>query len=180
MTLEEIRKLSVDGKPIPTYEEMLEACRGKMVLFTELKGATADQQMADDAVRIIKEYGMEDEVVLISLKYELIDYIETVYPEMQTGFLTFASFGDTAKLNCDYLGLEEESATSDAIRDVHKQGKKVLIWTANKRTSQRHFLCSEADGVITDNVLQAMDVIQEIQSRSDLSRIIDRLRELIS
>lgn len=180
MTLEEIRKLSVDGQPIPTYEEMLEACKGKMVLFTELKGATADQQMADDAVRIIKEHGMEDEVVLISLKYELIDYIETVYPEMQTGFLTFAAFGDTAKLNCDYLGLEEESATSDAIRDVHKQGKKVLIWTANKRTSQRHFLCSEADGVITDNVLQAMDVIQEIQSRSDLSRIIDRLRELIS
>ena len=180
MTLEEIRKLSVDGQPIPTYEEMLEACKGKMVLFTELKGATADQQMADDAVRIIKEHGMEDEVVLISLKYELINYIETVYPEMQTGFLTFAAFGDTAKLNCDYLGLEEESATSDAIRDVHKQGKKVLIWTANKRTSQRHFLCSEADGVITDNVLQAMDVIQEIQSRSDLSRIIDRLRELIS
>ena len=180
MTLEEIRKLSVDGQPIPTYEEMLEACKGKMVLFTELKGATADQQMADDAVRIIKEHGMEDEVVLISLKYELIDYIETVYPEMQTGFLTFAAFGDTAKLNCDYLGLEEESATSDAIRDVHKQGKKVLIWTANKRTSQRHFLCSEADGVITDNVLQAMDVIQEIQSRSDLSRIIDRLREPIS
>ncbi|MBQ3460212.1 MAG: glycerophosphoryl diester phosphodiesterase membrane domain-containing protein [Solobacterium sp.] len=179
MTLEEIRQLSVDGKPIPTYEEMLEACRGKMVLFTELKGATADQQMADDAVRIIKEHGMEDEVVLISLKYELINYIETVYPEMQTGFLTFASFGDTAKLNCDYLGLEEESATSDAIREVHKQGKKILIWTANKRTSQRHFLCSEADGVITDNVLQAMDVIHEIQSRSDLSRIIDRLRELV-
>jgi glycerophosphoryl diester phosphodiesterase len=122
---------------------------------------------------------MEDEVVLISLKYELIDYIETVYPEMQTGFLTFASFGDTAKLNCDYLGLEEESATSDAIREVHKQGKKILIWTANNRTSQRHFLCSEADGVITDNVLQAMDVIHEIQSRSDLSRIIDRLRELV-
>ncbi len=180
MTLEEVRKLSVNGEPVPTYEEMLEASRGKVILFTELKGETADRQMADDAVRIIKEYGMEDEVVLISLKYELIDYIERTYPEMQTGFLTFASFGDTALLNCDYLGLEEESATADTIKAIHKQGKKVLIWTVNKRESQRHFLCSGADGVITDEVSQASEVLQEIRERSDLRRIIDKIRELIS
>ncbi len=180
MTLEEIRQLSVDGYPIPTYEEMLEACRGKVILFTELKGETADQQMADDAVRIVKEHGMEDEVVFISLKYDLIDYIETAYPEMQTGFLTFASFGDTQKLNCDYIGLEEESATADAIDAIHKQGKQVLVWTANKRDSQRHFLCSHADFLITDNVRQANDVLYEVRNRSDLQRMLDKARELFS
>ena len=179
MTLEEIRKLSVDGEPIPTLEEILEASKGKMILFIELKGNTADQQMADDTVRIVKEYGMEDETVLISLKYELIDYIETKYPEMQTGFLTFASFGDTALLNCDYLALEEESATADSIAAVHKQGKKVLIWTANKIGSQRYFLCSSADAVITDNVTQATEVLNEIHNRSDIRRIIDRIKEFI-
>ena len=159
---------------------MLQAGKGKLILFTELKGESADRQMADDAVRIVKEYGMEEETVLISLKYELIDYIETNYPEMKTGFLTFASFGDTAKLNCDYLGLEEESATADAIVAAHRQGKKVLIWTANKKASQRHFLCSQADGVITDNVSQAMELTEEIRNRSDLRRIIDRIREFLS
>ena len=180
MTLAEIRELTVDGEPIPTFEEILEASKGKIVLFTELKGETADKQMCDDAVRIIKEYGMEDEVVLISLKYDLIDYIETVYPEMQTGFLTFASFGDTALLNCDYLALEEESATADSISAIHKQGKKVLIWTSNKKQSQHYFFCSSADAVITDNVSQAAEVINEIRNRSDLTRIIDRIKELLS
>ena len=180
MTLEEVRSLSVDGEPVPTFEEMLEASKGRLILFTELKGETADHQMADDAIRIVKEYGMEEEVVFISLKYELIDYIETAYPEMRTGFLTFASFGDTSKLNCDYLGLEEESATADAIVAAHRQGKKVLIWTANKKASQRHFLCSQADGVITDNVSEAMELIEEIRNRSDLRRIIDRIREFLS
>ena len=52
-----------------------------MILFTELKGKTADQKMADDAVSIVKQYHMEDEVVLISLKYDIIDYIESKYPE---------------------------------------------------------------------------------------------------
>lgn len=46
------------------------------MLFIELKGETADRQMADDTVKAVREYGMEDECVLISHKYELIDYIE--------------------------------------------------------------------------------------------------------
>ena len=113
--------------------------------------------------------------MLISLDYHLIDYIETEYPEMETGFLSFVSYGDTALLNCDYLGLEEESASAELISSIHEQGKKVLIWTVNKKGSQRHFLCSDADALITDNVSQAMDVIEELNDRSDLRRILDRI-----
>ncbi len=175
MTLAEVKELRVDGEPVPTFEETLEASRGRLILFTELKGNTADLQMADDAVRIIKEYGMEEETVLISLKYDLIDYIETKYPEMHTGYLTFVSFGDTAALNCDYLGLEEESATPSAVRAIHEQGKKVLVWTANEEESQRHFLCAGVDGIITDNVKQAAEIKAELSERMDLQRILDRI-----
>ena len=178
MTLREVKKLSVDGEPVPTFEEMLISSKGRIVLFTELKGETADKQMADDAVKLVKQYKMEDEAVLISLKYELIDYLETNYPEMHTGFLTFASFGNTAALNCDYIGLEEESATTDAINAIHKEGKKVLVWTANEKGSQKHFLCSEADGIITDNVSQAIGLVTELEQRSDLDRMIDKIKTM--
>ena len=150
-----------------------------MVLFTELKGKTADRQMADDAVNMIRKYQMEDEAVLISLKYDLIDYIETNYPDIQTGFLTFASFGNTAALNCDYIGLEEESATADAIDAIHREGKKALVWTANEKRSQRHFLCSEVDGLITDNVSQAVGLAAELEQRSDLDRMVDKIKTLL-
>ncbi|HCI73590.1 MAG TPA: hypothetical protein DHV42_03510, partial [Lachnospiraceae bacterium] len=161
MTLKQIRKLSAFGEPIPTFEEALSSCKGRLVLFTELKGKTADKKMADDAVRIIKENNMEAECVLISLDYELIDYIETKYPEMQTGFLLFASFGATDRLHCDYLGLEEESVTENAISAAHDQGKKMLVWTPNEKSTQKHFLCSNADGLITDNVIQAAKIQKE-------------------
>ena len=137
------------------------------------------KKMADDAVSLIKLYKMEDECVLISLKYDVIDYIETQYPEMQTGFLTFASFGNTAGLNCDYLALEEESATTDAINSIHEEGKQVIIWTANEKESQRHFLCSDADGIITDNVVQAMELITELENRSDLDRMVDKIKTIM-
>ena len=174
MTLAEVRELSVDGEPVPTFEEMLEASRDKLILFVELKGSTADQQMADDAVRIIKEAGMEDQAVLISLKYDLINYIETNYPEIQTGYLTWVSFGNTAALNCDYLGLEEESATFSTIEAVHEQGKSVLVWTANDEDAQKHFLLTDIDGLITDNVVQAERLITQLEQRTDLERIVDR------
>ena len=176
MTLREIKRLSNDGEPIPTFEEMLIASKGRMVLFTELKGNTADRKMGDDAVSLIRQYQMEDECVLISLQYDVINYIETNYPEIQTGFLTFASFGKTAALNCDYIGLEEESATSDAISAIHDEGKKVLVWTANEVGSQKHFLCTEADGLITDNVTQAIGLATELEQRSDLDRMVDKIK----
>ena len=178
MTLREVKKLSVDGEPVPTFEEMLISSRGRMVLFTELKGSTADRKMADDAVKLVKQYQMEDETVMISLKYGLIDYIETNYPEIQTGFLTFASFGETAALNCDYIGLEEESATTDAINAIHKEGKKALVWTANEEGSQKHFLCSEVDGLITDNVSQAIGLATQLEQRSDLDRMVDKIKTM--
>ena len=179
MTLREVKKLSIDGEPIPTFEEMLISSKGRLVLFAELKGNTADKRMADDAVKLIRLHKMEDECVLISLKYDVINYIEKTYPDIQTGFLTFASFGNTAGLNCDYLGLEEESATTDAINSIHNEGKQVIIWTANEKESQRHFLCSEADGIITDNVKQAVDMITALENRSDLDRMVDRIKTVM-
>ena len=179
MTLKEVKKLSVDGEPVPTIEEMLDASRGRLVLFIELKGKTADRKMADDIVNIVKDRQMEEECVLISLKYDLIDYIETTYPELQTGFLTFASFGRTADLNCDYIGLEEESATTDAINSIHKEGKKALVWTANEKASQKFFLCTKADGLITDNVSQAVDLAEKLQNRSDLDIMVDRIKTVL-
>ena len=178
MTLREVKKLTIDGEPIPTFEEMLIASKDRMVLFTELKGNTADRQMADDAVAIVKQYQMEEQCVLISLKYDIIDYIETNYPEIQTGFLTFASLGKTAKLNCDYIGLEEESATTDAISAIHDEDKMALVWTANEKGSQKHFLCSQVDGIITDNVSQARELIVELENRSDLDRMIDKIKTI--
>ncbi len=173
LTLEEVKQLKVDGEPVPTYEEMLEASRDRVVLFVELKGETADQQMADDAVKTIKEYNMVDQTVVISLGYELIDYIETNYPEINTGYLAFASFGDTASYNCDYLALEEETATSSMIEEIHEAGKKILVWTVNEDDDIEDFLRSGADAIITDAVERSSEITKELEEQPPVERVLD-------
>ena len=182
MTLAEIKELRVQDpnypdspQPIATLEEMLDAAKGKVKLFIELKGSTADIQMAEDTIRLMRERDMLDECVLISLKYDLIAYIEDNYPEIETGYLTFASFGDTASLKCDYLGLEEESASSAVITRIHEQNKKVMVWTVNTPDSQKYFLKRNVDAIITDKVNQANGIIDKLENRSDFELIFDLL-----
>ena len=130
MTLEEVKQLRVDGEPVPTLEDMLDASHGRLT------------------------------------------HVESTYPEMNTGFLAFASFGDTAELNCDYLALEEETATVDTINSIHNNGKKVLVWTVNDDEDIEEFIQSGADELITDNLSGAKEIIEELDNQTPMERIV--------
>ena len=186
LSLEEIKKLKIrdttgSGKllPVPTLEELLDHGKGKVKLFLELKGESADYDMVEDVVKAVKERDMVDDVVLISLNYDVIDYAERKYPEMETGVLIFGSMGALAKLNCDIIIMEEEmAAVPSTIRSIHDAGKRVGVWTVNTRRAMTRFLDSEADMVITDDILMAIDVQKVLDERTDYDVIKDRSSDL--
>ncbi len=182
MTAEEISQLSIrsmadiGGEPAPvaTLEDMMEAAREHQVhLYVELKGESADEQMADDVYAVAAAYDMLDQCTFICLDYREIDYFETKYPDAETGYLCYYSFGNLQELNCDMLILEEETATAQNIRRVHKAGKKVAVWTCNSVNSINRFLNSEADGIITDEVKTAHDIKSLMSRRNDIVRTIE-------
>ena len=163
---------------VPTAEEMLLAIRGKAKLFLELKGVSADRRMADDMVSLIRKLDCADDIVFISLQYDVIDYVKKTYPEFETGVLMFGGIGDISRLNCDLLIMEEHMATADRIDQIHSNGKKAYVWTVNTREGLHHFLNSDADGVITDQIELAMEVQAELDARTDYDIIIDKFDEL--
>ena len=183
MTLAEIKQLRVKDSNNPlaedvevaTMEEILDAAKGRIGLYIELKGSSADEQMVDDVYQMVIERDMLQEVKFISLKYELIDYIETTYPEALTGYLCYFSFGDVAKLNCDELLLEAETATSSNIEKIKAANKKVNAWTVNTVNGMVEFLSSDADGIITDEVALAQLVRILFTERTDELRVLNRI-----
>ncbi len=182
MTMDEIKELRIQDTtgngqelPVVTFEEMLDASKGKIKLFVELKGATADHQMVDDVVRIIKEHDCIEDTALISLDYDVIDYAETNYPEFETGTLFFAGLGDFSKLNCDLIILEEEIATLENIYFIHRAGKQAIAWTVNTAEGMYKFLDSIVDVVITDEILLAEEKQALLDNRSDLEIVEDEL-----
>ncbi|QFJ53703.1 glycerophosphodiester phosphodiesterase family protein [Pseudobutyrivibrio xylanivorans] len=184
MTLEEIRQLtlvdSISGKEfkVATLEEMLDTIKGRTKLYIELKGATADRQMVDDVVRIVKEKDCVKDVVLISLKYDVIDYAENTYPEFENGLLFFAGLGDVTNLHFDSLIMEEEMTTDDLVTRIHDKGCKALVWTVNSESSMKKFLNSDVDGIITDEIELAEEVQAQLDARTDFEFAKDRGGEL--
>ncbi|MCF0115980.1 MAG: glycerophosphoryl diester phosphodiesterase membrane domain-containing protein, partial [Erysipelotrichaceae bacterium] len=136
MTLEEVKQLRYadsngNEASVATLEEVLDAGKDKGQLFLELKGESADMQMADDVIKMIEERDMVEQCTIISLDYSLISYIYDNYDDIETGYLYYFSYGDTANLKCDLLIMEEESATPTMIDAIHNAGKKAVVWTVN-------------------------------------------------
>lgn len=182
MTMDEIRKLRIrdttgNGQehPVPTLEEMLDAVRGRGKLFVELKGSTADRQMVDDAVRIIREHDCVEDTVLISLHYDVIKYAETTYPEFETGTLFFAGLGNLSRMNCDLMLMEEDAATEENIERIHDGGKQAVVWTVNSKDGMHHFLDTQIDAIITDEIEMAQQMQEAMDGRTDLEVIEDKL-----
>ena len=184
LTLEETMALTITDPatgataPVPTLDEMLDLVKGRITLFLELKGVSADRQMVDDVVKLIREKDCVENVTLISLKYDIIDYAETQYPEFETGVLMFGGLGDVARINCDLLILEEEMSTESRIDSIHASGKEVYVWTINTEEGMNKFLDSQCDGIITDQVEMAQRVQAALDGRSDLQLLRDRLADL--
>ena len=130
--------------------------------------------MAEDAVKIIKEKGMEDQAVLISLKYEILDYIEQNYPEMLTGYLSFVSLGQIEDTPFDFLALEEEISNDETIAAIHNKGKLVMVWTVNDEEDLYYFMTTDADAVITDSVKLAAEVQEKLSNRSTLEIVLQK------
>ena len=173
MTLEEIRRLRY---PVPTLEEMLDAAKGRITLFIELKGGTADEQMCDDAARMILERDMLEETVLISFDYDLLKYAERTFPDIRTGYLTAFFDGDASYFPFDYVGLEETAATPEMIQAVHKEGKKLIVWTPDAPDAQERFFMQQADAMITNNVAQAQRIFRSLNHENDLAQILAAFR----
>lgn len=151
---------------IPLLKDVLKTFKGRLRFYIELKGRTADKQMADDLVALVKELDMEREVVLISLNYRLIEYMETMYPEIDTGFIGFFFLGNIGKLKGDYILMEEDRATEENIEEAHFQGKKVLVWTVNSLEGIQKFVYnSNVDGILTDHLPQLNQVLQKIDEQ---------------
>jgi glycerophosphoryl diester phosphodiesterase len=127
--------------------------------------------MAEDVYQMVVERDMLDQCMFICLEDDLLEELEEIHPEAQTGYLCFMSFGNIEKMAVDALLLEEETATPTNIYTLHDAGKKVGVWTVNSHSGMRHFLMSDADMIITDKVSEAQAMRVRLTEDDDVARV---------
>jgi glycerophosphoryl diester phosphodiesterase len=148
-TLAEIQRWNPQ---VPTLREVLRACRGRARVLIEIKRADPRKVAA-----LIAELRMERDVVVFSLSISCLKSFAEAAPHvsrfgLMAHRLRLSLFAFRLPLTLEGLGLSRRLVTSPrVVRQIHRRGWKVVVWTVNREVEMRKLARWGVDGIITDH-----------------------------
>ena len=160
VTYEEIRELDAgssfgkeyQGEKIPTLEEVLNFCRGRLDLNIEIKYNGKNKGIVQRVIQVIRENHFEENCVVTSMSYQFLEQIKETAPEIRTGYIMTMSYGSISEAAAaDFFSVRYDYITERFVREAHALGKEVHAWTVNYRGNIRRMLDMGVDDIITDD-----------------------------
>jgi len=144
---------------VPTLEEVLELCRGRAKVIIELKYYGHDDRLEEKVSEIVERLDMGSEIVVMSLKYDMVKKMKSIRPDWTTGLLTAKAIGKLTALEADFLAVNTGMARMPFVRSAHAVGKDVFVWTVNDALGMSVMMSRGVDGIITDDPALARAVL---------------------
>jgi glycerophosphoryl diester phosphodiesterase len=158
------------GERVPTLAEALAVCKGKARIIIELKSYGHDQKLQERVAAIVEAAGMANDCIYMSLDHTMIERMKRLRPSWRCGVLAAKARGDLTSLHADFLAVEMRMATGRFVRQAHRAGQDVYVWTANDPAWMLAALSRGADGLITDKPDLAREVVARRAKLSDAQR----------
>lgn len=149
---------------IPTLEQVLQLCRGRIGLNVEIKPSAATPALEAETVRLLREYSFDSSnCVITSQSYETLHKVKALAPEYPTGYILALGVGNYYDLpDADFFSVETTFITSGMVNAVHLRGKTVSAWTIDREKVATHMLELGVDDLITDKP----DMVQDLLARN--------------
>ena len=180
-TAETIKKYVVDGNtsaptaPIPLLKDYFEEFKGTgEVLVVELK--SSDTKIGEPLAKLIKEYGMERQVVIIAFNKDMIASIRRADPDISVNFLTSGiAANETRSLEVATEILENVIPINTAYSPSHSagtlgpnlytdlavRGVTLWNWTVNDQDKFNSYFISGIRGITTNYSQWAGDYVED-------------------
>jgi glycerophosphoryl diester phosphodiesterase len=151
MTLAKLKKLSCPKKQkIPTLQEVIDLCKGKIGLQIELKAAGTPSLVN----KIIKKNKIVKDVAVVSFNYELLREIKKLNPKLKAGLLfeecTEEIWELAEEIPVDFIGPRGDIVTKGIIDIAHKMGKTVYAYHVNNKNAGNELLSLGVDEIGTN------------------------------
>ncbi len=147
---------------IPSLEQALELCRGKIKLNIELKDLGAGSELPEKTAEIIKELGMEEQCVISSVRLSYLGRVKEVCPELKTGYILPAAYGKYYENEAvDFISIRSSLVTRRLVESAHEAGRAVHVWTVNSRAGLEAMWLLGVDNLITDYPARAREILYE-------------------
>jgi len=164
---------------IPTLQEIIDLARGRIKLNIELKYTWPDPTLTEKVVNIIRQNSFFSDCVVSSLNFSAVTEVKQSFPELTTGFIVLKAAGDLSRMEADFLSISAAKATARLVRQLHRNGRAVHVWTVNDFNNVISMIERGVDNIITDYPRDVRRFIEEWRALSDSERIVLMLRNLI-
>ena len=177
MTYEQVSRLDVGshfspsfaGERIPTLEEVLEACKGRMKLNIELKNIGNSSSLPEQVAALVREYGMEEQCVITAVKLGYLERVKEMAPELRTGYILAAAYGtyyDNEYI--DFISIRSSFVGRKLVEAAHEKGKAVHVWTVNSKTEIEQMKLLGVDNIITGYPVRAREILYREEATETL------------
>lgn len=148
---------------VPTLDELLGWCRGRIPLSIELKnGPVFYAGMVERVVELVAKHQMRDNVTLISFDHQAVRRARELDQELSVGVLYAARLVDAPAAAhaawADAVMPHYAFATADVVEQAHAAGLAVSVWTVDDAETARQLAAIGVDAIATnypDRVLAA-------------------------
>ena len=165
------------GTRIPSFEEVLQLCQGRIDLNVEIKPSAATPTLEAETIRLLRAYGFEGHCVITSQSYETLHKVKELAPDIPTGYILALGVGNYYDLpDADFFSVEHTFITSGMVNQIHLRGKTISAWTIAQEDDARHMMELGADDLITDKP----DLVHELlRQNAEMDTTLLSLRDAI-
>jgi glycerophosphoryl diester phosphodiesterase len=187
LTFEEIQNLDAGswfhpdfaGEKIPSLAQVLELIYGRTYLYLEIKGSTPGIETR--VMEMLMDYDMVTSTTIMSFNREQLRKVKSMDEQVTTMLLIPVFVGSlNGVITLDYvdsLGLRFDmiKTNPEYIEMIHKADKRAYVWTLNRADDIKFAVNIDADGIITDDPLLALELVYEKWTPTLLQDLIRRL-----
>lgn len=139
------------GEQVPTLEQVLKYCKGKIKLNIEVKYNGHNKGIVKKVVKIIEDNDFVNDCVVTSMNYKFLKQVKQENPDIKTGYTLRMTYGDLSELTyADFFSVKHTYISGQFVEEVHKLGKEVYAWTLNYQGDMQRMVNLNVDNIITD------------------------------
>ena len=161
---------------IPTLEDVLIYCKGKIKLNIEIKINGNEQNLENQLVTLIEQYKYEHQCVVSSSNYNTLIKVKMLNDEIRTGYIMSAIYGNIYAANyVDFFSIRSNFVTTNVVDSAHRAGKEVHAWTVNSTREIERMKSMGVDTIITDNPALAKEIIYRDDTNDTFIQLIKKM-----
>ena len=170
------RHAEEQGFHIPTFEEVVRLCAGKIFMDIEVKDTGYEKEL----IHILHKYCTYEQYSVKSFFDPVVFRVKRIDPKITTGLLLgkdhpgfigrikeCCPLRRLRQAECDFVAPFWVFSTRLFVRKMHKKGYPVYVWTVNTPGLVKKLIKRKVDGVITDKPDMGLTVRKQMYGSGD-------------